>query len=61
MLLRWANPDTPIEDICNNLKRFFQWSTENCQSGHRRIQALEGRCDDIARIQAEIQNYRRDI
>lgn len=44
-----------IEDICQNLKRFYQWSTENCRSGEIRIQAMEDRCARIDQIRASIQ------
>ena len=44
-----------IENICNNLKRFMEWSLENCKSGDKRIQALERRCEKINQIKTKIQ------
>ena len=45
---------TSVENICQNLKVFFQWSTENCQAGDRRIATLERRCDKIDEIRQSI-------
>ena len=44
-----------VDDICLNLKRFFEWSTDNCRAGEKRIQALEKRCENINRIKRNIQ------
>ena len=45
---------TSIENICKNLKVFFQWSTENCRAGDRRIIKLKERCDKIDDIRQKI-------
>ena len=45
---------TSVENICRNLKVFFQWSTENCRAGDRRIATLKKRCDKIDEIRRNI-------
>ena len=46
-----------VDNICQNLKRFFEWSTENCNSGERRIQALEERCRKVIQFRLYAQSH----
>ena len=43
-----------VDDICINLRRFFQWSTETCLAGDTRISKLARRCNKVDTIKTYI-------
>ena len=49
-----------IAKICTNLKRFFEWSTENCRAGDIRVRKLTDRCNAIDRIRKVVQARRNN-
>ena len=44
-----------VEDICDNLKRFFQWSTRSCRAGEKRIRNLEKKCNEVKNVKLLIE------